>query len=309
MIIIPDIHGRTFWKEAAGRASEEKIVFLGDYLDHYLQDELWSGVTEESAIGNFREILDLKRAHPNEVILLLGNHDCEYIYGRNVCDCRCYDDRYDELQRLFRDNKELFQIAYERVIAGKTYILTHAGLQIEWLERYLPGWKLENVADKLNERNRLALDTPAPGNTVFAEALAVTDKMRGGDRGFASPVWVDARTLAEGYQLSDIVQIVGHTAIEKARPVITPNVIYADCSRALSLGDDGILRYLDGKECEITKGDPLKPSAKDDNGYSFGFDVFGRPFCKKCGSSNVHVWAGMFVDRWTCGDCGNMDHM
>ena len=34
MIIIPDIHGHTFWKEAiAKRRKDEMVIFLGDYLD------------------------------------------------------------------------------------------------------------------------------------------------------------------------------------------------------------------------------------------------------------------------------------
>ena len=36
MIVIPDIHGRAFWRRAAMEtAGKEHIVFLGDYLDPY----------------------------------------------------------------------------------------------------------------------------------------------------------------------------------------------------------------------------------------------------------------------------------
>ena len=34
MIIIPDVHGRVFWKEIV-KNSEDKIIFLGDYVDPY----------------------------------------------------------------------------------------------------------------------------------------------------------------------------------------------------------------------------------------------------------------------------------
>ena len=38
-IIIPDIHGRDFWRwVVAHRKEEETVVFLGDYLDPY-EDE------------------------------------------------------------------------------------------------------------------------------------------------------------------------------------------------------------------------------------------------------------------------------
>ena len=51
MIIIPDIHGRTFWKQAIQGKETEDIVFLGDYLDPY-SDE---GISGADALLNFRE--------------------------------------------------------------------------------------------------------------------------------------------------------------------------------------------------------------------------------------------------------------
>ena len=35
ILIIPDVHGRTFWRDAVEAAGEMPIVFLGDYLDPY----------------------------------------------------------------------------------------------------------------------------------------------------------------------------------------------------------------------------------------------------------------------------------
>lgn len=46
MIIIPDIHGRQFWRHIAQEyAGKEHIVFLGDFLDPY-RDE---GFTSDDA--------------------------------------------------------------------------------------------------------------------------------------------------------------------------------------------------------------------------------------------------------------------
>lgn len=91
--IIPDIHGRVFWKKAVDSASkDDTIVFFGDYLDMYWVDSL-----------------DFKKSNPERVVLLLGNHDCEYMYSRNVCDCRCDRKNYDIIQSLFRDNWKLFR--------------------------------------------------------------------------------------------------------------------------------------------------------------------------------------------------------
>ena len=38
-LIIPDVHGRDFWKDAANRFPGN-IVFLGDYLDPYPLEEI-----------------------------------------------------------------------------------------------------------------------------------------------------------------------------------------------------------------------------------------------------------------------------
>ena len=35
ILIIPDIHGRTFWKECIKCREYDEIIFLGDYLDPY----------------------------------------------------------------------------------------------------------------------------------------------------------------------------------------------------------------------------------------------------------------------------------
>ena len=42
ILILPDIHGRPFWKDAVEKHFDEcdKIVFLGDYLDAYPNEEI-----------------------------------------------------------------------------------------------------------------------------------------------------------------------------------------------------------------------------------------------------------------------------
>ena len=35
LIIIPDVHGRSFWRDAVKRNPGAEFIFLGDYLDPY----------------------------------------------------------------------------------------------------------------------------------------------------------------------------------------------------------------------------------------------------------------------------------
>ena len=49
VLIFPDIHGRQFWKDAINKFPKDqyqnlKIIFLGDYLDPYVD---YDGISKE----------------------------------------------------------------------------------------------------------------------------------------------------------------------------------------------------------------------------------------------------------------------
>lgn len=75
VIIIPDVHGRTFWRSALSWVETTPIVFLGDFLDPY-RDE---GIDSEEAYEQLDEIIDFKKRYPESITLLLGNHDLHYL--------------------------------------------------------------------------------------------------------------------------------------------------------------------------------------------------------------------------------------
>jgi hypothetical protein len=58
ILIIPDVHGRTFWKDAVDKHLEEcdKVIFLGDYLDEYPEEN----ITRKQSKENFKEIINPK---------------------------------------------------------------------------------------------------------------------------------------------------------------------------------------------------------------------------------------------------------
>jgi len=51
-VIVPDVHGRPFWKDAKDYDCD--IIFLGDYLDPYG----FEGINNIQALDNFKEILE-----------------------------------------------------------------------------------------------------------------------------------------------------------------------------------------------------------------------------------------------------------
>ena len=299
IIVIPDVHGRSFWKDAVRNLGRGPLVFLGDYLDPYP----FEGITKEDALEGFKAILALKKEHPGEVTLLLGNHDCEYLYGRGVCDCRTDDKNYGLIQGLFRENKGLFQMAVQYKLGGKLYVFSHAGISPGWAGRHLGECPVDEMVPRLNELNEKALLAEYPDVTSFALALSECDRERGGESEYGSPIWADAECLHAGYQFSDIVQVVGHTQIPGRGPILTENILYTDCREVLALSQRGTLRHLSGKRC-VNKEDPFNPDVPEwEQGKKFGLDGFSRPYCRCCGSRNIFIRTGMMASHWYCRDC------
>ena len=134
VLVIPDIHCRTFWKEPCKHIENfEKVIFLGDYLDPYG----FEGLTFEDGIKNLKEIIQLKKDNMDKVVLLYGNHDCPYAF-EEYYDFSDYHSRHskeyhDEVHQIFEENKNLFKFAF----VVNDIIFTHAGIESEWLDRII----------------------------------------------------------------------------------------------------------------------------------------------------------------------------
>ena len=137
MIILPDIHGRTFWKDAVKGHEEDEIIFLGDYLDPYFEED----ISCVDALDNFKEIIEFKKAHKNNVVLLLGNHDGHYFINDIITSTRRDYFNAREIGSLFFDNRELFQLCYEKNIGGKRVLFSHAGILRDWANIFFPDRK------------------------------------------------------------------------------------------------------------------------------------------------------------------------
>ena len=229
ILIIPDVHFRTFWKEAVERHLEEvdRIIFLGDYLDGY-PDE---GISREDGIRNFEEILDLKRNNPDKVVLLLGNHDSSYFFPAFT---KCRFDRQNEerIRSLFEDDRDFFKLAHSEKIGDKTYLFSHAGLMPYWVSLHrdvLPDTSVDTI-------NRLlTLDD-------CGRILDEISYYRGGYDVCGSIVWSDIRERFGKEAKFDIngydFQVFGHTQLVD-RPIIEPTFACLDCRKAFILDETG----------------------------------------------------------------------
>ena len=135
VLVMPDTHGRKFWKEPCKNIDDyERVIFLGDYLDPYSFD----GISVEDAIDNFREIISFVKDKSN-VVMLLGNHDMPYfsqIYkGFSWWHCRHSTMHYNEIRKIFRENKDLFRVAHVET----DVLFTHAGCTGAWVNEVFDG--------------------------------------------------------------------------------------------------------------------------------------------------------------------------
>lgn len=229
ILIIPDIHGRNFWKKAVEENMDkvDRIIFLGDYLDPYP----WEGITRKEAISNFQEIIDFKSKNRDKVVLFVGNHDLAYIDKKNYIVRSRYDSsNAHHIEEMFRSHRSFFQLAHEELIGDKRYLFTHAGLQRKWYEKH------EKLIGELtiNGMNHL-LNIPEG-----IRALCEASWSRGGWDQFGSIVWNDVTDC--GSHVNDELpwdrQVFGHSQQEE-HPIITDTHVCLDCRKAFILNDDG----------------------------------------------------------------------
>ena len=252
ILIIPDVHGRDFWKEPVKQElknDETSIVFLGDFTDGYIHEWEPNFDYRQHTVDNFKEVIELKRQNPDRITLLLGNHDCGYAIGDDICSSRMDRSHRSELEELFKENRELFQIAEEHDIAGRHFVFSHAGILKVWV-RSVWGEEAESpdfkVVDSLN--NAWLVD-----DWSILKYLGDYDTYRGWDGlQYGSPVWSDIRSwIKVAPEETYGCNIVGHTQRTEGQ-VILDQIADLDCREAFYIDDQGALRSYDTDE-ECTK--------------------------------------------------------
>ena len=239
MIIIPDVHGRRFWiKPVKEHLGKEHIVFLGDYLDPY-RDE---NIPEEVVFSRFQDILTLKKNHPNDITLLLGNHDLHYL-SSHIEGGRFDVVNSERNKRMFTENISLFQLAYEAKVGGVKYLFTHAGILWGWIishNELFGKIKPNKISSKLNELWR-----SEESKDELYKALGDIPLSRWGRYLYGSPVWSDVDDMdVNNAELPGFFQVFGHTQ-QEYRPIINDFFACLDCRRAFQLTESGDFIKLD----------------------------------------------------------------
>jgi hypothetical protein len=205
----------------------DKIIFVGDYVDSF-------NVGNAEMKKNLEDIIFFKKTCPDKVVLLLGNHDIQYIVANEICSGYRPEMKHD-FYKIFMDNIELFSFAYEGFDKdGKTWLWTHAGVTSGWYkelrkELFDPNHRFAEI---VKERNPQTIAEEI--NLAWELKMSVlynVDAASGGHYLWAGPIWVRPHVL-NIYPLDGVSQIVGHTPQARIwRNEVNDTVehVYIDC--------------------------------------------------------------------------------
>lgn len=217
ILVVGDIHCKPFITKAVAKIlpTYSSVVFLGDYEDD------WTA-SPELSYETVSELVDLKLANPEKVILLWGNHTASNAMP-DLFKCSGFKMKtHTLLKDLYNtklNGKPIFQLAFSK----GNYLFTHAGVTNNYLEQlkdaihnYYPEL-IPLVKHLTSEKLSFLLNTifynGLKDNFFFLfQTLAQVGPARGGFQ-IPSPLWTDLSELLED-PIPGISQIVGHTPVK-----------------------------------------------------------------------------------------------
>ncbi len=231
ILAIGDIHGNSIWERiVAAHPEVDHIVFIGDYFDSF-----WIEPAEQ--LTNFNKILQLKASRPDEVTLLIGNHDYHYLtYVQSQFS------GYEAFTQFSLRNKidDLLKSRNLEVgFYGNGKLFTHAGITQTWADKWGIDATPAQLPDQLYE---LLYHQPRAFDFHPLQSSFRYDPS--GDDVWQGPLWVRPKSLhLDAYCDS---QIFGHTEVLKHKG-IQPNSVGFSID-ALSLST---YLFVDQKEVTV----------------------------------------------------------
>ncbi len=237
--IIPDIHGRDWWKAVTDMKVDE-VIFLGDYFDNPAQDP-------NEGYYNFQQIAEFEDDYSVvPVTLLVGNHDVHYFqnWGETYSGWNSITHLmlFDQLNEMRREGR--LKIAAYRTMKGKPVVISHAGVSYDWLQIAHDELGIANaMSNEMAQDLNLCFRTGELDWMLTHKFGAVGAKKRNvspidiayGNSPEFGPLWIRPYALSQSNRHDfDTFQIVGHTCetvlmhygnfevVDVYRPGITP---------------------------------------------------------------------------------------
>lgn len=247
ILIIPDVHGRKFWREAINNniGQVDKVIFLGDYLDPY-DDEIWKHpetleCKEFFDYGNLlkmlEDIISLKKNEPGKYILLTGNHSDSYIWSRFRAATRTDYRNWEKYHKFFSQNLNLFNLVW----VENNVIFSHAGITKGWAERVCEksGLEFKSILHTAKIIQNIPVEE-IHNNNIMVNLLGEIPYQRNGDFLYGSCEWADIEEHLDinrssidnvvAYGEEGTFQVFGHTQLKKE--LITDKWVCLDCRKA-----------------------------------------------------------------------------
>ena len=192
LVAIGDIHGRDVWKKIVEvNKDADRIIFIGDYFDApSYRRKLGSNGEEE--LKNFSEIFQFKLDNPEQVVLLLGNHDYHYLPGVQDGCVGFQDSMREHFQQAL--SYAIEDQAVQWIHEEDEFLFSHAGVTKTWFELS----KVGSVAE-INDLGIRYFDfNPGPLMNGYGDEICQT------------PIWVRPPSLRQD-KLDGYIHVVGHT--------------------------------------------------------------------------------------------------
>lgn len=201
ILTIGDLHGRNNWEKFADLrilidtpnmfTEYDYYVFLGDYTDSFDK-------TNVEIMHNLNRLARLKANYPDKVILLLGNHDLQYMFSYELHGCSGYrPEAFWDLNDYFKHHQDKFQAAFQL----ENIIWTHAGIHRGWYDVEFP-FHSDKVADDINGAFKQKV-----------QSLFHVGHRRGGFQNQGGPFWAD-KVETSHKPLNGYHQVIGHTPVD-----------------------------------------------------------------------------------------------
>ena len=252
LLIISDVHGRKFWREAIANniGQVDKVIFLGDYLDPYMNEIEEDTDSMEcndfydcyNLMNMLNDIISLKKNEPDKYILLTGNHTDSYIWSKFKAATRTDNRYWEKYHKFFSENLILFNLVWTK----DNCIFSHAGISEGWAKEFLEHYMeydesaLEGISYTWECAEVLRDTSLNDFNIHYIKAISNISYYRWGENNYGSCEWADLREHINHHQSAvqekivplgedGIYQVFGHTQLKK--PLITEKWVCLDCRK------------------------------------------------------------------------------
>lgn len=231
ILVLGDIHCKpnlfSMAREIFLKRKCDYLVFLGDACDNW-------GATQEDNAQIVDDLIKAKEELGDKFVWLLGNHDWGY-YAHDNMTGHIMNHEVIIYSRFLEHFDE-----WEVIAQLGRYVFSHAGISKRFAERYGG----QNVVGNIQLLKKQS-DPYAPLNNVGPAC--------GGYSDCPSPLWIRPEEL-DPWGVGEIVQIVGHTPVEKIAS--DKNVVVCDTFSQYPdktfIGDRSLLLIEDEKMTAIS---------------------------------------------------------